>query len=78
MEYLNERILLPGQIENWVTIMNVGKLGVNAIDKKTLKSLIGNLSDYYRCRNRRTFVLNTTFAIKILWNIIKPFLHAHT
>lgn len=47
MEYMNERILLPGQIENHVTIMNVGKLGVGAIDKKTLKSLIGNLSDYY-------------------------------
>ena len=29
--------------------MNVGKLGVGDIDKKTLKSLIGNLSDYYRC-----------------------------
>jgi len=58
--------------------MNVSKLGVGAIDKKTLKSLIGNLSDYYWCWNRWTFVLNTTFGIKLLWNIIKPFLQAHT
>jgi len=27
--------------------MNVGKLGVGSIDKKTLKNLIGNLSDFY-------------------------------
>lgn len=78
LEYVIKNVFLPGQIENWVTIVNVSKLGISQIDKSSLKSLISCLSDNYRCWNRWTFILNTTFGVKMIWMIIKPFLHAST
>jgi len=37
---INHCLTLPGQIENWLTIMNVNKQGVMSVDIKSLKAVI--------------------------------------
>ena len=78
MEYVTKHLHLPGQIENWILICDVGKLGISEIPVKLVGNVIGFLSDNYRCKSRRMFIVNTTYAIKIAWKVIQAFLKMHT
>lgn len=78
LEYMIGNNLLPGQIENWITIINVNKQGVMSVDKTALKTVIKVASDNYRSRPKKTIILNTTFSVNLLWKIVSPFLHAQT
>lgn len=71
-------IHLPGQVENWVLVVNVSKLGVTEIPRKILGNVIGCLSDNYRCMSKRMFILNTSWTIKMGWKIVEAFLQEHT
>lgn len=77
-EYVIKNCFIPGQIENWVSIMNVDWLSVWDLDRKLLKKLLTCLMDNYRCRNWRTYVVNTTTGIKMFYTIIKQFLKETT
>ena len=70
-------MLLPGQIENYIVIIDVNKLGVSQIPKGTLSKIIDCLSKGYRYRTKRMFVLNTTFSIKLAWKVIESFMAVH-
>lgn len=78
MYMINNCLCLPGQIENWITILNINKEGVLSVDKASLKAVISVASANFRCRPRKTFIVNTTFTVNLLWKIISSFLHAQT
>lgn len=44
----------------------------------SLKAVISVASANFRCRPRKTFIVNTTFAVNMLWKIVSKFLHAQT
>lgn len=48
------------------------------MDRDALKTVVKVASDNYRCRPRRTIILNTTWSVNILWKVFKPFLHETT
>ena len=78
MEYMLKNIHLPGQIENWILIVDVNKLGVTEIPAKLVGKVISCLSDNYRCKSRRMFILNTTMGVKFGWNIVQAFMREST
>jgi len=41
MEYILKNIHLPGQIENWILICDVAKLGITEIPAKLVGKVIG-------------------------------------
>ena len=77
-EYIVNNALLPGQIENWVSIMNLEGLTMLDIDRKVLQGTVKCMMNIYRCRNRRTYVLNTTYGMKLMYMFIKTFLKETT
>lgn len=77
IEYMLKNMFLPGQIENYVVIIDVNKLGVSEIPKATLSKIIECLSKGYRYRTKRMFILNTTFSINLAWKVIESFMAGH-
>ena len=74
MKYL----MLPGQVENWVSIVDTENLGIGDFDRKTVMKVLSNMMTNYKCYNRKSYVVNTTFAVSILWAFSKPFLTKNT
>ncbi|KAL4476799.1 hypothetical protein ABPG72_010636 [Tetrahymena utriculariae] len=77
-EFILKYAMLPGQIENWVVIMNLNKIGVSSLPISALKSLMTYLSSHYRSRMFATYVINTPTSIFLPWSIIKGFLEEAT
>jgi len=74
MHYIKERMLIPGIIENWVPIIDLENMSMNDIPKKRIISFINGSKLVYKCRSTRTFILNTTYGLRILYKFISPFL----
>jgi len=49
-----------------------------SVDVNSLKAVIKVASDNYRCWPWKTFIVNTTFTVNLLWKVVSPFLHAQT
>ena len=69
LEYLKEHCFLPGQIENWNLICDVGKSSILFIPKEFNK-LLNILQSNYRCRLYKMYILNVSLFIKVLWKTI--------
>ena len=70
--------LMPGKVENWLSIMNLEGLRIIDIDRKLLQASSSALINVYRCRNRRMYVLNTSYGMKIMYMFVKTFLNEAT
>lgn len=77
-EYILENFLLPGQIENWVVIMDLYNMGLWSLPINNLKTIMGYLSNNYRSRLYKCYIVNTPGTISIPWNIVKGFLEQNT
>lgn len=69
LEYTKQQCLLPGQIENWTIICDVGKSSILSLPKE-LKLLLAILQNNYRCRLYSMYILNVSLFIKVLWKTI--------
>jgi hypothetical protein len=69
-----ENMLLPGHIENWVVISDMGHHGISPSNLSSLKQVIKVLTDNYRCRLGVNYVLNPPKTVYFIWSCIKPFL----
>ena len=67
-------MLLPGQIENWVVLTDLGKNGLKNLSISSLKQVLGILQANYRCRLGVNYIINPPKSVWVLWSCIKPFL----
>ena len=63
------RGLIPGKVENWVTIFDLKGIGLTNIPKKLLKQVVKPMNDNFKCRLYRMYVINAKWSIKILWKL---------
>ncbi|KAL4441557.1 hypothetical protein ABPG74_021489 [Tetrahymena malaccensis] len=77
-EFILSNMMLPGQIENWVVILDLGNIGLSSLPINGLKQIMGYLSSNYRSRMFATYVVNTPSSIFIPYKIIKGFLEEAT
>ena len=76
-QYIVNNMLIPGQIENWIMILNFeGTSPLNLPD--TVKKLIKTLSENFLSRLYKCFVLGMSFMINFLYKIICNFLEEIT
>lgn len=69
-------ILTPGKVENWMGILDLGNLSMNSLPKKFIIDFISEFSHNYYQRSTYSFMLNTTFGLRMLWNVIKIFVES--
>jgi hypothetical protein len=77
-EFAINNMFLPGQIENWVVVLDAAKTSLGSIPKDELKGMAQILGANYRSRMGRTWVLNTTMGVSILWKVISLFIDKET
>lgn len=69
-----DKMMIPGQIENWVTIMDLNQASLGSIPVSTIKTIVGYLSNHYKSRLFRLYMINTTSSVTTIWKTIKFFL----
>ncbi|CAD8071621.1 unnamed protein product [Paramecium sonneborni] len=74
LDYLLKNCMLPGQIENWIVIMDLGGLGIMGLPKQDLYRIMNYLSSNYRSRMHKCYAINCTKSLSITWAMIKTFL----
>jgi hypothetical protein len=73
LEYVKTNILRPGVIENWITIADLGNLGLTSLPISSFKGVSQILQENYRCRLALSYVVNSPRSISFIWGMIKPF-----
>ena len=70
-------LLLPGQVETWVAIIDVGRQNLFSM-LSPLKTSFGFLMNTFRCRMRSAYIVRPSSSISWLWGMVKNFLHEET
>lgn len=82
--YLINNMLIDGQIETWVSIIDVNLLGLFSFAGVTitviqdLKKVVGFLSHTFRCRMHSAYIVRTPASVGFLWSIVKRFMEEDT
>ncbi|CAD8171401.1 unnamed protein product [Paramecium octaurelia] len=78
LEHVLSNYMLPGQIENWVVVMDLGGLGITSLPRLQLQRVLDYLQNNYRSRMHKCYVINCPSTITFSWNIVKGFLEEIT
>ena len=76
-QYIVNYMLIPGQIENWIMIVNMEGTSILKIPD-SVKKLINALSDYFLARLYRCYILGLNAILRILYKIICAFVEKTT
>lgn len=69
--------LIPGQVENWVAIIDVAEIGLFSLINSMKKSFTF-LADTYRSRMCVCYVVRIPASISFIWTVVKRFLDEDT
>ena len=47
LDWIRATCFLPGQVENWIFVFNVDKLGLGDVDREAMKRVLGFLALVY-------------------------------
>jgi hypothetical protein len=72
-EYVIHHYFIPGQVENWVALVDSGYQGLFQL-ADTMKRAFAFLSDTYRSRLFAGYNVHITTSISFLWGVAKRFL----
>jgi hypothetical protein len=67
-------MMIPGQVENWIVIYDLGNMGLTEIPMSALKEVIGTISANYGGRLYKLFVMNAPGTIYFAWQAVKAVL----
>lgn len=62
-------MFLPGQIENWIVIYDLAKMGITDIPISACKQIMKTLSNNYGGRLYRLFAVNVPAAAWLTWKL---------
>jgi hypothetical protein len=69
-QYIVEQAMVEGQVETWITIVDLGKLGMFSMGS-TVIDTITFLSSHFRCRLHHSFLVNCPSSIRFLFGMAK-------
>lgn len=73
-EFAINNMFLPGQVESWVTIYDLGNTGLTDIPMSAMKKVAGDLSANYSGRLGKMFIVNAPSSVAFLWKMVQAFL----
>lgn len=71
--YIIDNLLMPGKVENWLIINDLNNLAIRQIQTKFITNFLKTMQTHIKCRGRRIIVLRVTLGIRMIWNIVSPF-----
>ena len=76
-QYMANYMVIPGQVENWIMIVNMEGTSVLSLPD-SVKKLMSNLSDYFISRLFRCYILGLNAFLRIIYKIICAFVEKAT
>jgi hypothetical protein len=73
-EWVIRNMFLPGQIENWIVIYDLGKMGITDIPINACKQIMQTLSNNYGGRLFRLFAVNVPGTAWFTWKVMSAVL----
>lgn len=67
-------MFLPGQVESWNTIYDLGNTSFSDIPMAAIKKVAGDLSANYSGRLCKMFIVNAPTSVYLIWKIASGFL----
>jgi len=77
-EEVIKRMMIPGQVENWIIIYDIQNMGLTDLPMSSLKEVIGVVSANYGGRLYKLFAVNAPSSIYFAWQAVKTVLDAVT
>lgn len=78
LEFAIKKLMMPGQVENWIVITDLCNKGLTSLPISDMKRIIKTLQDNFRCRMSVNYVVNSPGSIYFIWRIAKKFIEEHT
>jgi len=78
LEYQLHHFLLPGQVENWIYIMDLEGMGITTLPYSIINRVLKFLQNNYRSRLYVCYIVNSPMTVYIPWKIVKQFLAENT
>lgn len=69
-QFIIENCLIEGQVENWVSIIDLGNASVFSLGGP-LVDTITFLSNTFRARVHHSYLVNAPSSIKFVWGMVK-------
>ena len=69
-QYIIDFMMTQEKVENWVGILDLGSLSFTSLPKRSIMEFIKAFSHHYYARLRRTYLLNSSFGVRAMWNLI--------
>ncbi len=73
-EQIIDKLFLPGQVENWDVIYDLGGMGITEIPTGVIKTMMQKMSSNYGGRLYRLWVVNAPMTVSFSWKIVSAFL----
>jgi hypothetical protein len=73
-EEVMEKMLIPGQVEHWNIIYDLGEMGLTDVPITSLKNTLKIVSDNYGGKLYKLWIVNAPTSIYFSWKVIKNFL----
>lgn len=74
MQFAIENVLVNGKAENWLNIIEMGKMGMRELPFKSIVRMSQVLQHVYKCRLFQSYFINPPSSIYYLWKLFRPFL----
>ncbi len=76
--YVHEEVIknmfIPGQVENWTVIYDLGGMGVTEIPMSAIKGTTAKVSHNYGGKLYKMFTVNAPGTIYFTWKLVSAFL----
>lgn len=74
MNYNISNYMIPGVVENFITILDLEFLGVTALPKKWIMEFIKGAAARYKARGVKTMIVQTVRSIRWFYAMVSPFI----
>lgn len=78
LEYVIDKLMLPGQIERWVVVEDMKGMSLTSIPFGTLKKILNFLQNNFRSRLYKLYIMNSPSSIYFTWKMVKGLLEETT
>ncbi len=71
---MKKTVLIPGQVESWNLIYDLGGMGLSEIPTTLLKNVLSKISLNYGGRLFKLWIVNAPSSVSMSWKIVSAFL----
>lgn len=78
LQFVIDRCMIPGHVENWLAIFDMRDVGVSEVPKDKLKGLVNAMQKNFRGRLFKFYSIDVTYVVKVLWQTAHRFVDDFT